>query len=107
MPSAGRPPHHKSVVVGGVRFGAHNGLKSEIAPEVAEQRKSRPKAALNSILMIKDHAVINAGLGFLRYTMKPRPAKPRNIMAHVEGSGTALNCPRISPDGYFTVCMSM
>jgi hypothetical protein len=52
------------------------------------QRKSRPKAALNSNLMIADHATINAGFAFRRYVMKPMPAKPRIIIAQVDGSGT-------------------
>jgi hypothetical protein len=36
-----------------------------------------------------DQAAINAGLDFRRYAMKPTPAKPRTIIAHVDGSGTA------------------
>ena len=58
-------------------------------PAVAAKRKSRPKAALNSNLMIEDQAAINAGFDFRRYAMTPMPAKPRIIIAHVEGSGTA------------------
>jgi hypothetical protein len=53
------------------------------------QTKSRPKAALNLILMIGYQAAINAGFDFRRYAMKPMPAKPRSSIAHVEGSGTA------------------
>jgi hypothetical protein len=53
------------------------------------KRESRPKAALNSNLMIDDHAAINAGFDFRRDAMKPTPAKPRIIIAHVESSGTA------------------
>jgi hypothetical protein len=39
--------------------------------------------------MIVDQAAINAGFDLRRYAMKPTPAKPRSIMAHVLGSGTA------------------
>ena len=54
------------------------------------QTKSRPKAALNATPMGVDHAAIKAGFDFRRYVMKPMPAKPMIIIAHVEGSGTAL-----------------
>jgi hypothetical protein len=40
--------------------------------------------------MIADQAAIDAGFDFRRYAMKPMPAKPRIIIADVEGSGTAL-----------------
>jgi hypothetical protein len=40
--------------------------------------------------MIVNQAAIKAGFDFRRYVMKPMPAKPRIIMAHVEGSGTAV-----------------
>jgi hypothetical protein len=38
--------------------------------------------------MIEDQAAINAGFDFRRFAMKvkPTPAKPRSIIAHVEGS---------------------
>jgi hypothetical protein len=83
-----------------VRFGSHSGLKSDIAtcpktctnPEVAYQKKNRPKAALNFNLMMVDQAAINAGFNFRRYAMKPIPAKPRSSIAQVEGSGTAVTC---------------
>jgi hypothetical protein len=52
-------------------------------------KKSRPKAALNSIPMNVVHAALNAGFDFRRYARKPTPMKPRIIIAHVEGSGTA------------------
>jgi hypothetical protein len=39
--------------------------------------------------MIADHAAINAVFDFRRYAIKPTLAKPRIIIAHVEGSGTA------------------
>jgi hypothetical protein len=51
------------------------------------QKKSRSKAAF---LMIADQAAINTGFDFRRYAMKPTPAKPRIIMAHMVGSGTPL-----------------
>jgi hypothetical protein len=40
-----------------------------------------------------DQTAINAGFDFRRYAMKPRPANPRIIIAHVEGSGTAPMFP--------------
>jgi hypothetical protein len=39
--------------------------------------------------MIVDQATIKAGFDFFRYAMNPTPVKPRIIMAHVDGSGTA------------------
>jgi hypothetical protein len=38
--------------------------------------------------MIVDQAASKAGLDLRRYAMKPTPAKPRIIIAHVESSGT-------------------
>jgi hypothetical protein len=60
-------------------------------PDMAMQiarKKRRPKAASYSNPMIPDQAVINAGFDFRRYAIKPTPAKPRSIIAHVEDSGT-------------------
>ena len=37
--------------------------------------------------MIVDQAVIDDGFVFRRYAMKPMPAKPKIIIAQVEGSG--------------------
>jgi hypothetical protein len=56
----------------------------------ASYKKSRPKAADNFEPDDLDQAVIHAGFDFPRYAMKPIPAKPRIIIAHVEGSGTEL-----------------
>ena len=53
-----------------------------------QPKRSRPKAASKFNLMIVDQAKRNVGFDFLRYAMKPMPAKPRIIIAHVEGSGT-------------------
>jgi hypothetical protein len=39
--------------------------------------------------MIVDQTAINAGFDFRRYVKKAMPAKPKIIIAHVEGSGTA------------------
>ena len=50
----------------------------------------------NSNLLMADQAAINAGFEFRRYAIKPMPAKPRIIIAHVEGSGTALVGPSAS-----------
>src|SRR6266850_653215 len=56
-------------------------------------KKSRPKAASKENSIIADHAASNAGFDLRRYAMKPIPAKPRIIMAHVDSSGTAaVNC---------------
>jgi len=38
--------------------------------------------------MTVDQAAIISILAFLRYAMKPRQAKPRSSIAHMEGSGT-------------------
>jgi hypothetical protein len=51
-------------------------------------QKSRRRRLLNSNLLMVDHAAINAGFDLRRYAMLPMPAKPRIIMAHVDGSGT-------------------
>jgi hypothetical protein len=49
-----------------------------------------PKARLSiRKVMLVDQAAIRTGFDFRRYAMKPKPAKPRIIIAHVEGSGTA------------------
>jgi hypothetical protein len=37
------------------------------------QQKSRPKAALNSNLMILDHAAINAGFAFAHFVRRACP----------------------------------
>ncbi len=61
--------------------------------ECAHAGRTNEKAArrrlFNSNPMIVDQAASNAGFAFRRYAMKPMPAKPRIIIAHVEGSGTA------------------
>jgi hypothetical protein len=60
---------------------------------IADASRSKEKAArrrlLNSNLIIVDQAASNAGLDLRRYAMNPMPAKPRIIIAQVEGSGTA------------------
>jgi site-specific recombinase XerD len=56
-------------------------------------RESRPKTAFShSNRMIVDQATIEAVFDFFRYAMKPMPAKPRIIIAQVEGSGTPDTC---------------
>ena len=79
-----------------VRFGAHSGLKSDIArgPKSAKHgscraKKKPPEGGFSIQILMMDQAAINAGFDFRRYAMKPMPAKPRIIIAHVEGSGTA------------------
>jgi hypothetical protein len=47
------------------------------------------RAATLPFAIVRIEAAIIAGLDFRRCAMKPRPAKPRSSMAHVEGSGTA------------------
>ena len=54
------------------------------------QKRSRPWAASQFKSMIADQVDINAVFDFRRCAMTPRPQKPRIIIAHVEGSGTAL-----------------
>jgi hypothetical protein len=51
--------------------------------------KAARRRLFNSTMMIVDQAAINAGFAFPRYAMKPMPAKPINIIAQVDGSGTA------------------
>ena len=63
-----------------VRGQARNRTRFRSKEKVARRR------LLNSILMM-DQTAINAGFDFRRYAMKPMPAKPRIIMAHVESSG--------------------
>ena len=41
------------------------------------------------LMVRRDPAAINVGFDLRRQAMKPMPAKPRIIIAHVEGSGTA------------------
>jgi hypothetical protein len=60
-----------------------------IGPNLRPKEKAARRRLPNSNLMIADQAAINAGFDFRRYAMKPMPAKPRIIIAHVEGSGTA------------------
>ena len=57
-------------------------------------KKGRPGGGLFDVISL-DQAASSAGFGFRRYAMKPIPAKPTNIMAQVEGSGTLamLNVP--------------
>src|SRR5258708_25690277 len=59
---------------------------------VAKEKAARRRLSKFN-LMIGYQAAINAGFDFRRYAMKPMPAKPRSIIAHVEGSGT----PPIGP----------
>jgi hypothetical protein len=57
--------------------------------EDARRSKEKPPKGGSSIRrMIVDHAAINADFDFRRNAMKPTPAKPRIIIAQVEGSGT-------------------
>jgi len=57
--------------------------------DIAAQKKKPPEGGFSiSNPMIVDQAAIKVGLDFRRYAMKPTPAKPRIIMAHVDGSGT-------------------
>ena len=57
--------------------------------DASRQNKKPPAGGSYSTPMIADQAAINAGFDFRRYAMNPTPAKPRIIMAQVEGSGTA------------------
>jgi hypothetical protein len=49
---------------------------------------ARRRASQFQKLLFQDQAASNAGFDFRRYAIKPMPAKPRIIMAHVDGSGT-------------------
>ena len=51
------------------------------------KRKAARRRLLNSNLMM-DQTNLNVGFDLRRYAMKPTPAKPRIIIAQVEGSGT-------------------
>jgi hypothetical protein len=55
--------------------------------DLVPKKKPPEGGFLNSILTI-DQANLNASFDLRRYAMKPTPAKPKIIMAHVEGSGT-------------------
>lgn len=61
--------------------------------QVRKFKRANEKAALRRLHVFdtvdKDQAVANAGLAFRRTESQPRPQKPSNIMAQVEGSGTA------------------
>jgi len=51
------------------------------------QKKKPPEGGSQFNLMIIDQAAINTGFDLRRYAIKPMPAKPRIIIAQVEGSG--------------------
>ena len=59
------------------------------------QRKSRPKAASGFLIQWAQAASAAVWLR-RRYAMKPTPAKPSNIIAHVEGSGIPPSIGAIS-----------
>jgi hypothetical protein len=63
----------------------------------SRKEKAARRRLFNFRPMIADQAAINAGFDFRRYAMKPRPAKPRIIIAHVEGSGTELPIEQSEP----------
>jgi hypothetical protein len=52
-------------------------------------KKTAPKGGLLSRRCAGYQATLSAALLHRRYAMDPRPAKPRSIIAQVEGSGTA------------------
>jgi hypothetical protein len=58
---------------------------TEVAPSRGINENAARRRLSNSTLMIVDQPAINAGFDFRRYAMKPRPKKPRIIIAHVEG----------------------
>jgi hypothetical protein len=60
------------------------------------EEKPSKGGAPNSTPMIVDHTTIDIRFVFRRYAMNPTAAKPRSIIAHVEGSGTALAITRAS-----------
>jgi hypothetical protein len=79
---------------GRLRTQGGHGAKSEKC-QTATSRMPGPKEKAarrrlsNSNLTITNQVTSNAVFDFRRYAMKPMPAKPRIIIAHVEGSGTA------------------
>jgi hypothetical protein len=52
-------------------------------------KKKPPEGGFDLMPVLADQAVIHTGFDLRRYAMKLTPAKPRIIIAHVEGSGTA------------------
>jgi hypothetical protein len=61
------------------------------------KQKDRPKAVSLYPNRAGDQATLSADPFCLRrYAMKPTPAKPRIIIAHVEGSGTAVVIDEVS-----------
>ena len=76
-----------------VAAGDRNGFLSYSEPgglsKISEFEKPRRRAAFSSNLC-PDQATRSPGpLRFRRYAKKPTPAKPKTIIAQVEGSGTA------------------
>jgi hypothetical protein len=67
----------------------------EVATSNIGQKKkaARRRPASHSNLMIAGQAAINAGFDFRRYAMRPMPAKPRSIIAQLDGSRTAAIGP--------------
>jgi hypothetical protein len=53
-------------------------------------------------MLLVDQTPNNPGFGFLRKDMKPTLAKPRSIIVHVEGSGTAVTAATVHASGYVT-----
>src|SRR5258708_36041655 len=66
------------------------GVATDMAMRLLQKEKAARRRLLNSNPMILDQAASNAALFFRRYAMTPTPAKPRIIIAHVLGSGTAV-----------------
>jgi hypothetical protein len=55
-------------------------------------KEKPPEGGLPKSIEVIAYAAFSAIAFFRRYAMKPMPANPRIIMAHVEGSGTAATC---------------
>ena len=77
--------------------------------KLTQKQKSRRKAAFPNLKPEHfNYAKRNAVLFLRRYAMKPRPAKPRIIIAQVAGSGTAemLRSPVLVPALVRVICAS-
>jgi hypothetical protein len=59
-------------------------------PEVANTNRAKKKPPEGGSQFNPDdqNQTANVGFDFRRHAMKPMPAKPRIIIAHVDGSGT-------------------
>ena len=69
------------------RTGTHNAAVLEESRDILFRSRFPPEGGLRQNPKRCDQAKRTAA--FLRYAMKPKPQKPRSIIAQVDGSGTA------------------